>query len=75
MAYYGFEHRYGSNMRDESGDLIGTLVVFPSRATRDAWIANGNPYLNDRGARSAVKSRYAAKFQRISAGVERACEP
>jgi hypothetical protein len=31
MAYYGFEHSYGSNVRDNNGDLIGVLHVFPNR--------------------------------------------
>jgi hypothetical protein len=74
MAYYAFQHRYGSNMRDEAGDLIGTLRVFSSRLTRDAWVADGNPYLNNPGARTPVKSRYAAKFIRMSTAVEYAGE-
>ena len=71
MSYYGFEHRYGANMRDEAGDMIGTLYIFDRRATRDAWVANGNSYQNDRGARSDVKSKYAARFQRVCSNVER----
>ena len=72
MAFYGFEHRYGSNVRDEDGDLIGTLFTFANRAKRDAWVAAGNPYLEDPGARTGVRSEYAAKWQRISAAVETA---
>jgi hypothetical protein len=71
MAYYGFEHRYGANMRDQDGDLIGTLYIFKSRAARDAWIDGGNQYQNDRGTRTPVKSKYAARFQRVSGNIER----
>jgi hypothetical protein len=34
-------HRYGSNMQDSAGDLIGKLVIFRSRKARDAWIDAG----------------------------------
>ena len=70
MAYYGFEHRYGANMRDEDGDMIGTLVIFETRKARDTWVADGNPYLTNPGARTAVKSKAAARFWRVSAAVE-----
>lgn len=71
MSYYGFEHRYGANMRDNDGDMIGTLYIFDNRRARNEWVANGNEYQNDRGARTEVKSKYAARFQRVSAAVER----
>lgn len=54
----------------KDGDLIGKLVI-SSRAARDAWLSNGNPYFTQPGARTAIKSRYAAKFRRISGNVER----
>lgn len=77
MAYYGFEHRYGSNIVDERGDSIGTLYVFTSRIARDRWLDDGNPYINNRNARTAMSSKQAAKFRRASAAVERrdAAEP
>jgi ornithine cyclodeaminase/alanine dehydrogenase-like protein (mu-crystallin family) len=70
MAFYGFEHRYGANMRSESGNLMGTLYVFQTRAGRDTWLADGNEYQDQTGARTALRSRHAAKFQRESAAVE-----
>ena len=70
MAYYGFEHRYGSDIRDDHDNLIGKLVVFRSRRARDEWVEAGNPYFSNPGARTAVKSLAAAKFRRISAAVE-----
>lgn len=72
MAFYGFEHRYGANVRDESGHLMGTLYIFDDRASRDLWLAKGNDFQADRGARTPLKSRAAARWQRISAAVERA---
>lgn len=69
--FYGFEHRYGSNMRDNDGELIGKLVIFDTRKARGKWLEKGNPYSSQPGARTSVDSRYAAKFQRVSASVER----
>lgn len=70
MAYYGFDHRYGAHMRDDNGDLIGRLVIFQTRAERDTWLDGGNEYTQCPGARTAVKSKYAARFRRISSAVE-----
>lgn len=49
MHYYAFYHRYGINMRNTRGDVIGTLHVFSSRKARDAWVSDdrfldGNPH-------------------------------
>lgn len=68
--FYGFEHRYGSTTIDDYGDPIGKLVIFETRAARDAWLEDGNPYLTKSGARTAMRSRQAAKFQRVCANVE-----
>jgi hypothetical protein len=70
MAFYGFAHRYGANMRDDKGDLIGTLHVFPTRNARDTWLEDGPQYTTERLYRTAVKSRYAARYRRICADVE-----
>ncbi len=70
MAFYGFEHRYGADMRCQDGGLLGTLYVFQTRAGRDAWLDGGNEYLDQAGARTALKSKQAARFQRESAAVE-----
>jgi ribosomal protein L35AE/L33A len=72
MSYYGFEHRYGANTTDEAGDLIGKLVIFKTRMARDCWVLRGHCYDTQPGARTKIKSRAAAKFQRISANVEHA---
>lgn len=55
--YYAIEHRYGANVGDEHGDHIGQVHAFASRVERDAWIAGGNPYVNDQGSRSALSTR------------------
>lgn len=72
MAYYGFEHRQGANMRDDDGNLIGTLVIFRSRAKRDIWVGQGSPYVSVKGqrTRTALKSLAAAKFRRACDAVE-----
>ena len=66
MSYYGFEHRYGANKRDDAGDMIGTLHIFASRAARDAWVADGNEFCTAPGARTAIKSKSAARVLRIT---------
>lgn len=68
MSYYGFEHRYGENIRDEDGDLIGCLYIFNKKAKRDNWINNGDEYRNQRGYRDTISYRYAARLKRV--GVE-----
>jgi hypothetical protein len=70
MAYYGFEHSYGSNVRDNNGDLIGVLHVFPNRTARDSWLDAGGDYRNEPGARTAIKSLYAARIKRRSTNAE-----
>jgi hypothetical protein len=70
MSFYGFEHRYGANMRDSDGDLIGKLVIFKTRKARDAWVNGGNPYITQPGYRTEIKSKYAARFQKVCANVE-----
>lgn len=70
MAYYGFQHRYGANVRDTDGDLMGTLTIFRTRKARDTWVAEGNDFVDQPGAREALRSKAAAHFQRISGAVE-----
>lgn len=53
-AYYAFAHTYGSNTIDEHGDHIGTVMVFATRKERDAWVAEGTPYVNNSGARTPL---------------------
>ena len=70
MAYYGFEHRYGANMRECGGRLVGTLYVFVTRRSRDAWVGLGNAYTNKPGARTVIRSTSAARFARACAAIE-----
>jgi hypothetical protein len=71
MQYYGFEHRYGANMRDERGDVIGKLVVFSDWRARDAWLEEpGHAYLNNAGARTKMTAADARRFRKISAAIE-----
>jgi hypothetical protein len=63
--FYAIEHRYGSDMVDPQGDHIGTVHCFPSLRERDQWTDLGNPYVNDRGHRSALLFRKLADRRAI----------
>ena len=70
MACYGFEHRYGADTVDEQGAPIGTLFVFRTRSGRDEWAMEGEPHQNNPKERTAMKSRAAARFRKMSSAVE-----
>lgn len=61
MHYYAFYHRYGINMRDERGFLIGTLHIFTSRKQRDAWVADER-YIDGNVHRDYLDSRKARRI-------------
>ena len=54
--YYGLAHRYGGIAIDSDGDPIGTYMAFQSRAKRDEWVNDGEPYFTQPGAREAVSA-------------------
>jgi hypothetical protein len=58
MAFYAIEHRYGSGMVDQDGDLIGRVLQFTRRALRDAWVENGPPMLSEPGFREVLRARH-----------------
>lgn len=60
--YYAFAHRYGIEARDKDGDRIGTLMIFPTRTARDAWVVAGPEYRSEIGYRETVKACYAHRF-------------
>ena len=63
--YYAIEHRYGANVCDRDGDHIGALHAFASRADRAAWVAQGNDYQDQPGARDALSTRRPADKRAI----------
>jgi hypothetical protein len=58
MAFYAIEHRYGSGMIDQDGDLIGRVLQFTRRALRDAWVEDGPTMLSEPGFREALRARH-----------------
>jgi hypothetical protein len=56
--FYAIEHRYGSEMVDQDGDLIGRVLQFTRRALRDAWVEDGPPMLSEPGFREALRARH-----------------
>jgi hypothetical protein len=54
-TYYGFEAAYGPDAFS-NGYRIGSWHGWHSRAARDAWVAEGSPYVDQAGAREAVPS-------------------
>jgi hypothetical protein len=56
--FYAIEHRYGSGMVDQDGDLIGRVLQFTRRALRDAWVEDGPPMLSEPGFREALRARH-----------------
>jgi hypothetical protein len=52
-TYYAIEHVYGICC-DDRGNRIGTHHRFGTRAARDAWVADGQPYRTNPGYREEI---------------------
>lgn len=56
MTYWAISHRYGAQVRDDRGDMIGKIVAFRTKGERDTWVADGPAYSTDYGAREPLVS-------------------
>lgn len=75
MAYFGFEHHHGENMRDNNGDFVGRLYIFDKKDKRDKWVDDGGEYRTKKGYRTNISHQYAARWKRIGGAVEDASLP
>lgn len=64
--FYAIEHTYGATVQNSTGDHIGEVRVFTSKAERDAWILQGNPYSTHKGAREALSTKSATDRRAIA---------
>ena len=63
--FYGFEWRpYGVCADGDSGQPIGRLHKFDSKAERDNWVSCGASYRTESGFREAVTSTWCRNMDR-----------
>jgi hypothetical protein len=55
--YYAIEYAYGAHVVNNNGGRVDTVHAFKSRATRDAWIDKGMPYMTSPGYREPLLAR------------------
>ncbi len=55
--FYAIEYAYGRNVVDEDGDKIGKVLSFTAKRLRDAWVGDGNEYIDQSGYRENISAR------------------
>lgn len=55
-SYYACSYPYGVASNADTGRRLCTYYRFDSRAERDAWVSDGDPYRGARGYRQSIRA-------------------